>query len=334
MIPVSRYHDQVGAALGAVTIRGPTRYAWLGRASRPLPASLDAELDEPARRAYLVSCLRAELYSSFYCHGGPVPARWGEPEPVSADPWLVDAMSRANTGRGGWEPGWAVERLDGSEAVVASSRLRVRVPVEDCRARSGAVAPGAAVSIRLPKELPSLSPGFFTVLSEASGELASAASVVRVYWNIARAGAPLLIGALASPLNAQGVPFRLKVADHPFRLDRCDAAVLYLPGERFGALRETLRDVAAALTAHRRPQIPAFTLELAPGVGLAEDGGGDESFGERRCGVLADGIVRAHEQGHVRAAARLEAVSARFAEDGVQLDAPYLEPSLAGRHVL
>jgi hypothetical protein len=27
-------------------------------------------------------------------------------------------------------------------------------------------------------------------------------------------------------------------------------------------------------------------------------------------------------------------VAARFAEEGVQIDAPYLEPSLAGRHVL
>ena len=41
-VTVSRYREQVAAALEAVTIRGPTRYAWLGRASRPLPASSDA----------------------------------------------------------------------------------------------------------------------------------------------------------------------------------------------------------------------------------------------------------------------------------------------------
>jgi hypothetical protein len=314
-----------------MTIRGPTRYAWLGRASRPLPASLSASLDESERRSYLVSCLREELYWSFYCHGAPVPARWGEPEPVSADPWLAEALTRANTGRGSWEPGWTVERLVGEEAVVSTARLRARVAVH---ALAGDIAPGGAVSVRLPNELPALSPGFCTVLSDVPADRASRASVVRVYWNVRRAGAPALVNVLTTRLNGDGVPFRLKVADHPLRLERCDAAVLYLRGDTFHALDETLREVAAQLKARLRPRVPAFTLELAPGVGLAEDDGGGESFGVRRCALLADGIVRAHERGIAHADARLEVVAARFAQDGVRIDAPYLEPSLAGHHVL
>jgi hypothetical protein len=329
---VSPYRDQVAAALRAVTVRGPTRYAWLGRGSRPLSVSLEAELDESERRSYLVSCLREELYWSFYCHGGPVHARWGQPEPVSADPWLVEAMSQANTGRGSWEEGWTVELLEGEEAIVSNSRLRVRVPVADCRAPVGSVRPGSAASVRLPKELPALSPGFYTVVSEATHS-APSAEVVRVYWNITRAGAPALVGELATRLNGLGLPFRLKVADHPFRLERCDAAVLYLEGQVFRSLRETLREVAAALTAHLLPGIPAFTLPLAPGVGLAEDNDG-ESFGTRRCALVADAVVRAHEQRLTQIDARVDAVVARFAEDGVMINAPYLEPSLDGRHVL
>jgi HopA1 effector protein family len=332
--PVIRYRDQVAAALAAVTILSPTRYAWLGRKSRPLPVSLDPELDEPERRRYLVSCLRQELYRSFYRHGSPVVARWGEPEPAAADPWLVEALSRANTGRGSWESGWRVERLAGEEAVAKTAGLRARVPIGDCRASGGTVRRGAAVSVRLPKELRELSPGFYTVVSDAPVDPASSASVVRVYWNVARAGAPALVRTLTSRLNSAGVPFGLKVADHPVRLDRCDAAVLYLEGEIFRELRDELRDVAAALTAHLRPQIPAFTLQHAPGVGLAEDDGGGESFGERRCALLADGVVRAHERRIAPGSARVDAVAARFAEDEVSIDAPYLEPSFAGRHVL
>jgi hypothetical protein len=330
---MSRYRDQVAAALEAVTIRGPTRYAWLGHESRALPASLDAALDDTGRRRFLISTLREELYASFFCHGEPVSARGGRSEPA-ADPWLADAMSKANNGRGGWEPGWTVERVEGEETVVAGSRLRMRVPVGDCRALEGPMRPGAAVSVRMPKEIPALSPGFFTVVSEAPADLASSESVVRVYWNIDRAGAPALVGALTSRLNAERAPFRLKVADHPFRLDRCDAAVLYLPGQGFLALREMLCDVASALTAHLPPRVPAFAFELAPGVGVAEADGSGESFGARRCALLADAIVRAHAQRITDADARVEAVAARFAEDGVLIDEPYLEPSLAGRHVL
>jgi class II lanthipeptide synthase len=307
---MSRYREQVAAALEAVTILGPTRYAWLGRRNRRLPTALNAELDEAERRRYLISCLSEELYHSFYCHGSPVPARWGEPAPPFADPWLLEELSAANRGHGSWEGGWTVERVDNGEVVVTDSRLRMKAPAADCRIS------GAAASVRLPKELPSLSPGFWFVVSDVP----SAACDVRVYWNVTAAGAPALVGSLTSRLNADGVPFRLKVADHPFRFQRCDAAVLYLEREAFLALRSWLRQAASSLSRHLEPAIPAFTLELAAGVALAEDDG-VESFGARRCGLLADAIVRAPA---------LDAVAARFAEDGVDIDAPYR----AARHVL
>jgi HopA1 effector protein family len=331
---VSRYRDQVAAALRAVAIRGDSRYAWLGRPSRPLPAPLYAILDASERRRYLERCLREELYASFYRHGRPVPARWGESQPMSADPWLVSAMSRSNSGRFCWETGWTVERVEDGEVVVLSSRLRARVPAGDCRALAGAVGPGAAVSVRVPTEFPAMAPGFYTVVGEAPVEHPRPRGDVRVYWNVRREGATLLVRALTSRLNAAGEPFRLKVADHASRLARCDAAVLYLSADAFPALRNTLRHVAAEVEARLQPHVPAFTLELAPGVGLSENDPEAESFGSRRCALLAEGIVRAHEQGIVRDSARVDAVAARFVEAGVLIDAPYLDPSLAGRHVL
>ena len=79
---VSHYRDQVAAALRAVT--HPRRDALcVARPCEPaLPASLGDELDTFERRSHLVAGLREELYRSFYCHGQPVPARWGEPGPV------------------------------------------------------------------------------------------------------------------------------------------------------------------------------------------------------------------------------------------------------------
>jgi class II lanthipeptide synthase len=306
----------VGAALRAVAICGGTQYAWMGHRSRRLPPTIDGVLDAAQRRLYLVACLRDELYHSFYCYGRPVPARRGEPQPPFADPWLLEALSRANRGRGSWEHGWTVESVDDGEVVVADARLRVRVPSADCRAAR--IEPGTAVSVRLPKELPALSPGFWFAVSDAP----AATFDVRVYWNVTHAGAPALVEALTSRLNGDGVPFRLKVADHPYRFGRCDAAVLYLDARAFRTLRPTLREVAAELALE--PSIPAFTLELAPGVGLAEDDGG-ESFGARRCALLAEAIVYARE-----ASPPIAAVAARFAEAGVDIDAPYR----SGRDVL
>jgi hypothetical protein len=290
-------------------------------------------MDESEGHGYLITCLREELYYSFFCHGHPVPARWGEPQPLSGDPWLGEALSQANTGHGSWEPGWKIESSENEEALVATRLLRARVPLVDCRAPRS-LRPGAMVSVRLPKEFPERSPGFYTAVGDAPADLATSEGIVRVYWNISAPGAAGLVRTLTARLNAQRVAFWLKVADHHVRLTRCDAAVLYVRSDTFQELGELLRDIAGTLTPHLRPQVPAFTLELAPGVGVAEDVGAAESFGVRRCALLADGIVRAHSGGLRDTAARLAQVEARFAEDGVRMDAPYLETSLAGRHVL
>jgi hypothetical protein len=318
---VSAYRDQVAAALAAVEILGETRYGWLGRRSRTPAAPLRAGMDAAERRRYLRECLREELYWSFYLHGRPVPARWRAPEPEAPDPELVAALARANTGRGTWEPGWTVAAVDGDHLVAATPRLRIRVARDECRE-----APGGALSVRVPGSLPSWAPGFFTMVGDTVADPAGSDGWVRVYWNVVAAGAADLAHALTARLNADGVPFRLKLVDHPLRLGRCDAAVLYLRSDAFAAEREALTDLAHALATCLQPRIPAFTLALAPGVGLAECEDAASSFGRDRCALLAGAIVGG--------ATSVDAVAERFAAHGVDVDAPYLEPALAGRHVL
>ena len=329
------YRDQLVAAVRAVTIRSPTEYAWLGQPSRPLPRLVRDALSPVECRRHLVASLREELYSSFYTTGGPVPTRWGKARPVAADPLLTTALSDANVSEGGRESAWIVDDYNGDEAIIFTPRLRVRVSAFDCRAYDGGqIRSGVAVSVPLPKELPALSPGFFMVLGATGSEVVASPHTVRVYWHIAASGAPALVRALTSRLNAETVPFRLKVANHPLRFDRCDAAVLYLPVGAFEGLRAMLAKVAGTMASRLRPRTPAFTLMLAPGVGLAESPATSESFGERRCRLLADGIVGADERGVALGSSRDEAVIESLAENGVKIDAPYLEPSLDELHAL
>jgi hypothetical protein len=313
-------------------MRGPARYEWLGRPSRPLPRPVNTCLRPHERRRHLVSALAQRLYVSFYSQGAVAAARWDRLEPVAADNQLVQALSEANTGSGSWQSGWTVLRLDGDEAVVATPRLRTRVARRDCRPVAGLVGPGARVSLRMPRELAAFSPGYWTAVSDAV--LEDRSSAVRVYWNVAHTGAPSLVRAITAWLNADGIPFRLKIADHPSRFARCDTAVLYLPSDEFHALRKHLGELAATLTTGLRAPIPAFTLELAPGVGLAEDDGTGASFGVQRCTLLADCIVRAHDEGKRHPRHRIHAIAMQFERAGVKIDAPYLAPTMAGRHVL
>ena len=329
---MNRYELQIAEVLAAAVVRSPTRFAWKGRLNPAIDAPLEVEMDARARRRHLTEALADRFRRSWFCHGRAIPAQPAGSGMFTADQALLRALSAANTGRGTWQPGWTVERLDGDVAVSSDGALRTRVPIADCRPVDGPLRPGAAIAVRLPKELPFHSPGFNLMLGDA--DLPDGVEQVRVYWHVVEIGATRVVRMLTSRLNADDVPFELKVATHPLELHRCDAAVLYLSVEHFHATRATLAAIASDATAYLRPRIPALTLELAPGVGLAEGTRDAVSFGTHRCGLIAEAVVRAHEQGLTRPAARLAMVADRFAEAGVALDAPYREPALAGRHVL
>jgi hypothetical protein len=186
---------------------------------------------------------------------------------------------------------------------------------------------GAAISVALPAELPALSPGFLTIVGDVDLGAEPDDLIVRLYFNVSCAGAPTLIAELTSPLDRARVPFRLKVIDHPQRYGRCDAAVLYLNASDFRRTRGLLRGAVEACAGQLQPRAPVFTKPLAPGVGVGEErgGAGAESFGTRRCLLLARGAVAAHE-GRIRDLhGRLATVERCFADAGIDLDAPYLE---------
>jgi hypothetical protein len=311
---MTHYRDQVSSVLRVVTIRAGPRYAWLGRVDRTLPLDILESLSMPERRNHLVDALTQELYASFYTQGEPVAAHRAAREPAWAEPSFVRLLRIANRGRGRWTPGFTLERASRSSVVVRHGRLRVTADRDEC----SRIGPGGTVSIRTAKDMPGRSPGFYLAVGDAGDD----ACDLRVYWNVGPLEAPALVTALTTRLNGLDIPFQLKVADHPARFARRDSAVLYLPGEALGD--------AMGVRARLRHGTPAFTLQLAPGIGAAEETSDHGSFGLARCRLLAEGIVRAYERRERERPAVVERV---FREHGVDVDAPYREPDRAS-HVL
>jgi hypothetical protein len=84
-------------------------------------------------------------------------------------------------------------------------------------------------SVWFPKDAIPRSPGFYTALSDAPFAPVPSMPVVRLYWNVAPDSAIALMRAVTRSLNANGVPYLLKVRADPAGFNRCDAAVLYVP---------------------------------------------------------------------------------------------------------
>jgi HopA1 effector protein family len=329
------YREQLASALRAVAVTSPTSFAWFGTGSPPLPRAVAAALPPAESRQYLIDALQRELYRSFYSPGRPVPARPGRGVPARPDQAFVEALSRANTGAGGWEQGWRVETVEGEIVGVARNGLHVRARASDCRAAGGPCKAGTPVSVRRPKELRASSPGYYTALGDASLALGRDDIEVRVYFTVTAAGAMPLVAVCTRLLNDVQIPFSLKVLDHPAGYVRCDAAVLYLADRSFDQARGSLWTIASVCAAHLRGEPPAFARPLARGVSVGEHTPSlGASFGTSRCRLVAEGIVAAHERGEGLLSDRVDAVARRFADSGLDIEVPYLAPRSSGRYAL
>jgi hypothetical protein len=329
------YREQLASALRAVVVTSPTSFEWFGNRSRPLPRAVVAALPTAKLRRYLVDALQRELYRSFYIQGRPVPARPDRGVLARSDQAFVEALSVANSGVGGWDPGWRVETVEPQIVRVARNGLHVRARASDYCAADGSCKAGTLVSLRRPKELSASSPGYYTALGDVDLSRGRDDIELRVYFNVTAAGAVPLVVGCTRLLNAAQIPFTLKLLDHPTGYGRTDAAVLYLEGGGFDQARETLSAIATACAPHLRREPPAFTKPLARGVSVGEHRPTlGASFGSSRCRLVAEGIVAARERGDVHLSDRLDAVGRAFADNGLDLDAPYLAPGSRGRYEL
>lgn len=327
------YRAQLAGAAGAVTIEAATAFAWFGERSPALPARVVAALPESGRRDALRYQLQARLYEDFYLAGEARPRRSGgaTAAPRGGPTPFLERLSAANAGRGPWEDGWRLQDVADGLHVVHRGDLRLWVGPHDCRAPDGeALRPGGAVLVHLPRERLGLSPGFYLASSDAPFGPGDGEALVRLYWHLSPEGAARLVARATALLNGAGIPFSLKVLRDPGAYDRRDAGVLYLAAGHVAAaaplVAEVYRDVARRL----RPGTPALTQEIAPGLGLAEDPGRGESFGQHRCRLLAEGLIAAHEAGARRSEERLANVLAEFEREGIDPDRPYLNPDSGG----
>ncbi len=308
--------------IAALRIRSATSFSWFGAPSPRIPKRIADTLEPRLAERYLIGAIQARLYSQFYTRGRPVPAT--PQSEIHPDVGLTDfvrQLSVANRSRFSLDSGWSMTRRGHGVCTVTKDGLALLVPTAAVDQAQGG---DGQATVRIPKECFGFSPGFYVALGERELVRDGSVPLLRIYWNIAPDAAAPLVALLSVGLNEASLPYMLKVLNDPRRFTRCDAAVLYIPTAAQEAVLEVVRPVHRALMGAARAAVPAFTLELAPGLGLAEDPGTGESFGMHRCRLVAEALVAAHVAHERSAAARLARVEARFRDAGLDLDRPYL----------
>src|SRR2546425_6584165 len=207
------YRKHVETAIRATVFYSPTSYSWFGKQSWSLPPAIKRALTQQTTRNYLLFNLQSQLYTDFYCPGLATPTVLEAAiDPMTGMTPSVEALSAANSGNGYWDNGWEVRMIEGGKVVVRRGGLELWGRPEDCLiTQSTQIVPGTRLSLRFPKELLSISPGFYMALSDNAFTWGDTQGLVRFYWNLSVEGAVRFIRDATAMLNQTNLPFKLKV---------------------------------------------------------------------------------------------------------------------------
>lgn len=329
---MSELEQELLSILSRLRIDGADRFQFDGTDYRcsappPQPAAGVNYLRPPAEP--LVNDLLGLLYSRCY-------TRAAAPAMVQNDPAFLASLQAANQGVEHWDSGWRVyQQAEGGRLFVQKGeRHRAAQPGEYLFATRPGHPPqlNDVVSLWASNGSPALQDGFFHVIGEELADQFDEFSILRFYFNVTADAAPALVAFITDALNRYRVPFRFKCLSAAGNYGRADGAVLYVANREFDLCAQLLEEMPEAVTAGLRPEVPLFSQELRPGVGLAEDPGNGESFGMHRCRLLAEGLVAAWRESIQDDEGRLERVRRHFADNGVQFARCHLNPESVDRY--
>jgi Lanthionine synthetase C-like protein/HopA1 effector protein family len=274
-----------------------TAFEWFGQ---PIKLPDEFVLGDPAlRRKLCVEAVTDCLYENYYCFGKCKPYIYLPPADVrtSHSRFVRSVINSCDTQVSWWE--FPRVRVEDSSIVGAIGNLLIYTnevnpggddtnsnPRNQSKPNRSVKAAGRSWSLNA-------SPGFVMFFGRAdlTGE-----TLHRLYWNLNASGASAFIAAVTYQLNRRSIRFRQKVLADPRVFDRrSDAAVTYLD-IREKDVQRALLSVYREVRVHLNEQTPAMTQQIAPGLAIAEDPGGGESFGRHRCNLIAEACVRAVEE--------------------------------------
>jgi hypothetical protein len=320
----------------AVEILSPTSFSFAGKIFSTQELALSPWLISPPPNPLVVQLVE-QLYSSCYCKrfNGERPADQVAWPPLD-DSFLAE-LSAAHAGKERWDSGWQTHRLLPSGQIIAQKGGSTRLlwPGEFVSHEGPGIAmrEGARLSVYAPRDSKEMQPGFYFVFGETISDQQDDYNLLRFYWHVKDTGAPLLVRLVTREFNRFQLPFRFKSLAIRTFYQRSDAAVLYINKRFYRISVELLADIHQEIRNHLDSDTPLFTKHLAPGLGLAEEPGNGESFGQNRCRILAESIWNAYEKHLQTDEERLEEVRHQFERNGLNLDFPFLNSHSTDQYV-
>ncbi|WIM96425.1 T3SS effector HopA1 family protein [Actinoplanes oblitus] len=246
---------------------------------------------------------------------------------------FVDRVAAARSGRRYADPGWRISGEAGSEWKATRDGLTLTVRRDEISGLDRVPQVGDEIAVLFPAERRYTNPGWYVAIGRAGLRREPAEPVVRFYFALDTADeAPGFLASIENVLNGANVPFHMKVVNDPAKMVRNDAVVLYMAAADGEIHYAALASVYARYRHAMRAAWPCFARRLEPGWGMAaeptEATRQGLSYGQHRCVLVAEGLLRAWTAGTTTAEGRERAIIDRLAAAGVDPDAPYRDRPL------
>lgn len=245
--------------------------------------------------------------------------------PEWEDPEFVAGLLTANDASTYPNAGWEVVESRDDEVLVRKDGLTLTANPSEIVGPLSSTS--ERVSVLLPAHRRFAEPRWFVSISKAGPPGLDGAPITRLYFTPDEVDtARQLLAELSGFFNERGVAFQIKLLNHPEAYVRRDPFVVYLNREDWRAHGKAIGRIHRSFANRLRDDGPCFLGELGRGWRIADEPvqtGQPISFGQHRCLLVAEALVRAHDQGAANATERLDVIAERFGEAGLDLAAPY-----------
>ena len=349
-IQLDNYSPRLQAVLEDIVNKVEIRADFSIRHPDYKPLELPAEvvtrfqkMPEQMQQKYLSLQLRSFLYGIYYSGSmrqtlaldgeeNNIPLDLENNTVLGVDLEFYNRIHTSNFGQGYFEPDWVIqkEEEDGSLVVQKGSlKLHVERNKHLQPTEKDAVV-GDKVAIKMPKNC--VQNGFYVSVGNSRVNKTinpeNNLTLVRIYFNLTPDGAVLVMGSLTQQLNTQNIPFDFKVLYNPQDYQRHDSGVLYFDKNDYEEVNKILQQVYQENQSHFKAEVPLFTLQLAPGLALAEEPNQNfaerESFGMNRCQIVANGLLKTWYNNQNLPEAKIQAISNEFFFLGINPQYTYL----------
>jgi HopA1 effector protein family len=236
-------------------------------------------------------------------------------------------LQQSNASNGYIDPDWQViAKTDNDELVVVKDGLNLHINHQlHLPKELKQPAIGDVVSIYLPNNLV----GSDTYIAVGDLGAPNRSQSVQLYFNFTPNAAIAIMQELTQELNILKIPFQFAILHNPELFYRYDAGSLWLSRSDYFSIQTILRKIYQARQTEFCLNVPLFSKQLAPGLGIVEVPTTMNTFGEQRCEQLGTGLLIAIEQGKSLATDKLDIICQALSAAEINLLQPYLNPLMS-----